>query len=276
MDYRRGIDVSYHQGDIDWASVKASGVEFAMLRAGYGQGNIDEKFHEYAKECTRLGIPFGVYWFSYARSVERARKEAEYCIEAIKPYRLSYPVAFDFEYDSVNYLAKQGITVTKQFASAVARAFLEPIEAAGYYPMLYTNADYLSRYFDADLAAKYDIWLAQWPSGTPDLNNPPAAVRGGIWQYANDGVVTGITKNVVDLDACYTDYPSIISEMEVNKVIYHTREDVKKGAADWGLATFDKLVNNGSLQGDAEGDYNISRDMLRILVILDREGVFDQ
>ena len=66
MDYRRGIDVSYHQGNIDWASVKASGVEFAMLRAGYGQGNIDKKFHEYAKECTRLGIPFGVYWFSYA------------------------------------------------------------------------------------------------------------------------------------------------------------------------------------------------------------------
>ena len=59
-------------------------------------------------------------------------------------------------------------------------------------------------------------------------------------------------------------------------MIYHTREDVKKGAADWGLATFDKLVNNGSLQGDVEGDYNISRDMLRILVILDREGVFDQ
>ena len=52
---KKGIDVSYHQGDIDWASVKASGIEFAMLRAGYGQGNIDEKFHEYAKECTRLG-----------------------------------------------------------------------------------------------------------------------------------------------------------------------------------------------------------------------------
>lgn len=273
---KKGIDVSYHQGDIDWASVKASGIEFAMLRAGYGQGNIDEKFHEYAKECTRLGIPFGVYWFSYAYNTTMAHTEAQYVLGAVAPYKLSYPIAFDFEYDSVNYLAKQGITVTKQFASAVARAFLEPIEAAGYYPMLYTNADYLSRYFDADLAAKYDIWLAQWPSGTPDLNNPPAAVRGGIWQYANDGVVTGITKNVVDLDACYTDYPSIISEMEVNKVIYHTREDVKKGAADWGLATFDKLVNNGSLQGDAEGDYNISRDMLRILVILDREGVFDQ
>lgn len=277
MDYKRGIDVSEWQREIDWDKLAASGeVDFVMIRAGLGQGQADDYWLANVEACTRLGIPFGVYWFSYARSAERARKEAEYCIEAIKPYRLSYPVAFDFEYDSVNYLAKQGITVTKQFASDVARAFLETIEAAGYYPMLYTNADYLSRYFDADLAAKYDIWLAQWPYGTPDLNNPPAAVRGGIWQYANDGVVTGITKHVVDLDACYTDYPSIISEMEVNKVIYHTREDVKKGAADWGLATFDKLVNNGSLQGDAEGDYNISRDMLRILVILDREGVFDK
>lgn len=273
---KKGIDVSEWQKDIDWDKLAASGeVDFVMIRAGLGQGQADDYWLANVEACTRLGIPFGVYWFSYARSVERARKEAEYCIEAIKPYRLSYPVAFDFEYDSVNYLAKQDITVTKQFASAVARAFLETIEAAGYYPMLYTNADYLSRYFDADLAAKYDIWLAQWPYGTPDLNNPPAAVRGGIWQYANDGVVTGITKNVVDLDASYTDYPSIISEMEVNKVIYHTKDDIAE-KAPWGLATFDKLVNNGSLQGEAEGDYNISRDMLRTLVILDREGVFDK
>ena len=189
---------------------------------------------------------------------------------------MSFPVAFDFEYDSVNYLAKHGIKVTKQFASDVARAFLDTIESAGYYPMLYTNADYLTRYFDADVASKYDIWLAQWPASTPNLEKPPAAVRGGIWQYANDGVVTGITAHVVDLDACYTDYPSIISEMEVNQVIYHTREDVEAAARDWGLETFDKLVDRGYLRGVAPNDYNVSETMLRILVVLDRAGAFDK
>ena len=273
MDSVKGMDVSEHQGVIDWDKLAASGeVDFVMIRAGYGQGTQDEFWLDNVAACTRLGIPFGVYWFSYARNAERARKEAEYCIEAIKPYRLSYPVAFDFEYDSFDYLAKQGITVTKQFASDVARAFLETIEDAGYYPMLYTNADYLSRYFDADVASKYDIWLAQWPSRTPDLNSPPAAVRGGIWQYANDGVVTGV-KTRVDLNACYTDYPSIISEMEVNKVIYHTKEDIEE-KAPWGVATFNKLVDKKYLEGVAENDYSISNDMLRILVILDRAGAF--
>lgn len=277
MDYKRGIDVSEWQKEIDWDKLAESGeVDFVMIRAGLGQGQADDYWLANVEACTRLGIPFGVYWFSYARSVERARKEAEYCIEAIRPYRLSFPVAFDFEYDSVNYLAKHGIKVTKQFASDVARAFLDTIESAGYYPMLYTNADYLTRYFDADVASKYDIWLAQWPASTPNLEKPPAAVRGGIWQYANDGVVTGITAHVVDLDACYTDYPSIISEMEVNQVIYHTREDVEAAARDWGLETFDKLVDRGYLRGVAPNDYNVSETMLRILVVLDRAGAFDK
>ena len=104
------------------------------------------------------------------------------------------------------------------------------------------------------------------------MSNPPAAACGGIWQYANDGVVTGV-KTRVDLNACYTDYPSIISEMEVNKVIYHTKEDIEE-KAPWGVDTFNKLVDKKYLEGVAENDYSISNDMLRILVILDRAGAF--
>lgn len=90
----------------------------------------------------------------------------------------------------------------------MARAFLDAVSANGYVPMLYTNADYLSRYFDASLTVDYDVWLAQWPTGTPNLSKPPRTC--GIWQYANDGVVPGVTQNVVDLDVAYIDYPSII------------------------------------------------------------------
>ena len=77
--YKKGIDVSRWQGTIDWEKVKADGVEFAMLRAGYGQGNIDAQFERNAGECTRLGIPFGVYWFSYAYTPAMARREAQCC-----------------------------------------------------------------------------------------------------------------------------------------------------------------------------------------------------
>lgn len=272
MDYKRGIDVSQWQGVIDWEAVKASGVEFAMIHAGYGQNTIDPQWKRNADECTRLGIPFGVYWFSYAYSPERAKNEARACIEAIAPYQLDYPVAFDFEYDSADYIGRKGYRLTEKLCSDMARAFLAEIEDAGYYPMVYTNADYLARYFDADIETRYDIWLAQWPKH-PDPANPPRTV--GIWQYSNVGRVPGIAKGKgnVDMDACYKDYPTIIREGR--RVVYHTRDDIKE-KADWGLATFDKLVGMKALEGTAEGDYDISRDMLRTLVILDRAGAFDK
>lgn len=272
MDYKRGIDVSQWQGEIDWEAVKASGIDFAMIRAGYGQNTIDPQWKRNADECTRLGIPFGVYWFSYAYSPERAKNEARACIEAIAPYQLDYPVAFDFEYDSANYIGKKGYTLTEKLCSDMTRAFLGEIEAAGYYPMLYTNADYLARYFDADVETRYDVWLAQWPK-RPNPANPPRSV--GIWQYSNVGHVPGILKGTgdVDLDACYIDYPTIIREGR--RVVYHTKEEIAE-KAPWGLDTFNKLVSMGALEGTAEGDYDISRDMLRTLVILDRTGAFDK
>lgn len=198
----KGIDVSKWQGVIDWEKVKADGVEFAMLRAGYGQGNIDEYFKRNADECTRLGIPFGVYWFSYAYTEAMARREAEHCLEAVRPYKLSYPVAFDFEYDSVSYAQKHGVTITKQRASDMTRAFCEAIRVNGYAPIVYANPDYLSRYFDADIANRYDIWLAQWPNN-PDVNNPPRECT--MWQYTSSGNVSGINGRV-DMNVCYKDY----------------------------------------------------------------------
>lgn len=204
---QKGIDVSKHNGTIDWAKAKASGIQFAMIRAGYGQTNIDPQFKRNISECNRLGIPCGVYWFSYAYTEEMARKEAAACLSAIKPYKLDYPVAFDFEYDSVDYAAKKGVTITKALASRITKAFCGAVEAAGYYVLNYANADYLSRYFDAEVRAAYDLWLAQWPKA-PNLSSPPEC---GIWQYSSTGSVPGISGNV-DLNAAYKDYPAIINK----------------------------------------------------------------
>lgn len=208
VTYRKGIDVSKWQGAIDWEKAKADGVEFAMLRAGYGQGNIDEQFRRNADECTRLGIPFGVYWFSYAYTEAMAEREAEYCLEAVKPYKLSYPIAFDFEYDSVDHASDKGVTVNKTLASSLARTFLNAIEAAGYYGILYANPNYLSAYFEDDMPERYDIWLAKWPK-EPDISVNPGP--GGMWQYTSSGAVDGINGRV-DMNAAYYDYPALIGQ----------------------------------------------------------------
>ena len=93
MEFKRGIDVSKWQGEIDWEKVKGAGVEFAMLRAGYGQGNADSMFARNAAGCEAAGLPYGVYWFSYAWSEESARAEAGSCLQLIRGRKIEYPVA---------------------------------------------------------------------------------------------------------------------------------------------------------------------------------------
>lgn len=212
--YRKGIDVSEHQGAIDWEAVKAAGIEFAMIRAGKSQGKLDLQFERNISECNRLGIPCGIYWFSYAYTEKMASREAEYALAAVAKYRLDYPIAYDFEYDSVDNAESVGVKVTKELASAMARAFLSKIEASSYYGMLYTNQDYLDRYFDAELPKRYDVWLAQWQSSSKPTSKPANA--GGMWQYSNTGTVAGVDDRV-DLDAAYYDYPGIISANGLNQ-----------------------------------------------------------
>lgn len=203
MSVHKIIDVSKWQGVIDWARVKASGIDGAMLRAGYGAGNADVQFARNARECNRLGIPIGAYWFSYAWSPDMARREAEYCLAAIKPYTLDLPVAFDWEYDSMKRANQNGVTPDKALISDIAVAFLSTIEAAGYYAINYTNIDYLTRYFDADRLSHYDIWLAAWRDTRP-------GVRHNLWQHTSTGRVDGITGNV-DMNRAYIDYPAVIA-----------------------------------------------------------------
>lgn len=233
----RGIDVSTFQRVIDWDAVKADGVEFAMIRAGYGQNNIDAQFVRNISECNRVGMPCGAYWFSYARSVEDAKREAEYCLKAVKPYRLEYPIAYDFEYDSVKQAASAGVTVTKALATSFVHAFCGVIEAAGYYAMNYTNSDFLSRYFD-ETTRKYDLWKAAWNS---DFNNPPEC---GIWQWGGSPV-KGINTGNVDSNFAYKDYPAIIKAAGLNRLeapIDEVAEAVKKIRASGGDAVLLELA----------------------------------
>ena len=230
------IDISTFQKTPDFEKVKGA-VDGVIIRAGYGQNNIDAQFKRNISECNRLGIPCGVYWFSYAYTEEMARKEAEYCLAAIKPYKVELPVCFDFEYDSVDKAAKKGVTITKALATSLVHAFCGTIEAAGYYAMNYTNKDYLSKYFD-DTTLRYDLWLAAWPT-KPEYDKPPRAC--GIWQSSSKGRVPGIEGNV-DMDYCYKDYPAIIRAAGLNRLAAEDKP--------WYADAQDWAVENGISDGE--------------------------
>ena len=204
----RGIDVSRYQGTVDWERVKAAGCQFAMLRAGYGTDTVDEQFRRNASECNRIGLPIGAYWFCYADSPADAQLEADGCLRTVAPYRLDYPVCYDIEQASVDYAARQGITVTPALAEQFVKRFCERIEEKGYFAMFYTNKNFLDQYLNENIAKRYAFWYARY-NGTFDGTDC------GMWQYSDAGQVPGISGNV-DLDISFVDYPSVIRKAGLN------------------------------------------------------------
>lgn len=196
----KGIDVSEHQGRIDWERVKGN-IDFAILRAGYGRNNIDKQFIRNIEECNRLCIPVGIYWFSYAWNTEMARNEAKYVLEAIKGYRVDYPISFDLEYDTLNYAKKNGVTIGKRLATDMINAFCSTIEQAGYKAMNYANPDFINNKFYNN-EVNYPLWLA-WYGASEDRAK---AYNPSMWQYSESGSMPGIGTNSVDINYCYEDF----------------------------------------------------------------------
>lgn len=209
---RKYIDISTFQKTPDFEKVKKD-VDGIIIRAGYGAGNIDAQFRRNASECNRLGIPCGAYWFSYALNPTMARTEAKHLLSAVAPYRMELPIAFDFEYASLEYMKKQGVSPTKALCTSIVHAFCQVCESEGYYVMVYANPDFLNKWFDATVS-RYDLWLAAWPKKV-DLNNPPR--KCGIWQWGGSGV-GGITTGNVDTNEAYNDYQKIISKAGLNRL----------------------------------------------------------
>ena len=197
MNTYSGIDVSEHNGTIQWAKVKPH-ISFAMIRGGYGKNTVDEKFKINALGCTNNKIPFGVYWFSYAINANDAVKEAKKCLSVIKSFTLSLPVAFDFEYDSIEYAKKRGVTIDGKLMCEIAKAFLDEIKNAGYDVLLYTNPDLWSKGFKK-LSGQYNIWCAHWGAEKP-------GVFCDIWQDSCSGTIEGVSTKV-DTDISYKYFP---------------------------------------------------------------------
>lgn len=216
-----GIDVSKWQGEIDWNKVKDAGIKFAMIRLGYGSsdGNscgTDGYFEKNVYNAIKAGIDVGCYFYSYAMSVDAAKKEAAYVISVLQKYKgaFTYPIAFDIE-DATQ------IPLGKTVLTDMVIAFGDVIEKAGFYCSLYSNLDWLRNKLDDSRLTRFDHWLAQW-SSTPTYTG-----AFGMWQNGSTGKVNGINGNV-DTDFAYKDYPTIIREKK--KLNGFTSNDQKASA----------------------------------------------
>lgn len=203
----KGIDVSQHNGAIDWPKVKKAGIEFAIVRAGYGQykTQVDAKAHQNIFGALGAGLHVGVYWFSYATTPEEAKAEADLCADTIEKYKgkIDFPVYFDYEYDSETYSKQKGVTPTQELRESLAKAFCEEIQRRGWRAGVYTNKDYLNNRWRIEALNKWEIWLANYTGG-PNVSC-------GMQQTGSTGKINGISGNV-DTDTAFTDYPALIRE----------------------------------------------------------------
>lgn len=191
-----GIDVSKWQGDIDFSKLKSAGVEFVIIRIGSstginGENFIDSKFIQNIKNANSVGIPVGVYFYSYANSVDKAISDAKWIIENIKDYKVELPIAFDWEnWGSFNTYELSFFGLTN-----MAKGFMDTVKDAGYDAMLYSSKTYLENIW---MSVDYPVWLAHYTKNTNYAGDY------SYWQICSNGRVDGINGDV-DIDIRYID-----------------------------------------------------------------------
>ncbi|MDE6284583.1 MAG: glycoside hydrolase family 25 protein [Bacilli bacterium] len=201
---RKGIDVSSYQGRIDWAQVKPY-IDFAILRCGYGndiRSQDDVYFERNATLCKELGIPFGVYLFSYATNLDEARSEVEHTLRLIRDKKLEYPVFLDVE-------SKRQMALPKEELVNIVKYYCEEMERAGYYVGIYASLDRFRSNLDSKELDPFDKWVAEW--GDRLTYNG----RAGMWQNTDYEEIPGINGRV-DGDEAFYDYPRIIRDAGLN------------------------------------------------------------
>ena len=245
----KGIDVSSWQSNINWDKVKAAGIQFAILRCGYGSditSQDDKYFARNAKECERVGMPFGVYIYSYADSLEKAKSEAAHTLRLLKGLKPQYPIYYDLED------AKTTGKCSKDLILQMAKTFVDTLEKEGYWVGIYANKYWNTTYLTDKWYDNKARWVAQY--------NTECTYKGeyGMWQYTSSGKVDGINGDV-DMNYAYVDYPTLIKNNGKNGFVAATNnpapitkktneqiaEEVLKGLWGNGTERKNKLVDAG-------------------------------
>lgn len=232
-----GIDVSKYQPTIDWAKVKAAGVDFVFIRLGYrGYGStgalcLDPYFESHINGALNAGLKVGVYYYTEAINTTEAVEEAKYCIDKLANYNITLPVAYDFETTTVGGVKtgrKYKAKLSKTAATKNCKAFCDTIKAAGYTPMVYANKSDLTNLIDgASLEKSYDIWLANYTTKTSYTG------KYSFWQYTSSGKVNGINSSAIDCNFWYSSTPidSLNSSSIKNATVSSIPDKVYSGKA---------------------------------------------
>lgn len=230
----RGVDVSHYQGKIDWENVKQSDVDFAIIHCGYGQDftkQDDPYWFANADACTENNIPFGTYLYSYATTTEKAVGEANHVLRLIKGYNLSYPIYYDLENNSLGKLSE------KQLA-AIAKAFCDTIEEAGYKAAIYASKDWFTNKLTNSAFDNWDRWVAQYNS-TCTYTKPYS-----MWQCTNVANISGIETSA-DLNFIVQSEPLVpVTAITVSSSAIQMKpaETKKMNAAVFPLNSFEKKI----------------------------------
>lgn len=197
-----GVDISKYQDYVDFVKLKKAGINFVMIRVGargYGSGQLvlDEYFADNIKRASDAGLQIGVYFYSQAITEDEAREEANMVLENIRDYNVEYPIAYDMEFVANDDARIDGLSRTDK--TAMAKAFLETIENAGYNPVIYGNKEWLIKEIDMSKLTAYDVWLSQ----IADVPDYPYKFT--MWQYKDDASVDGIA-GYANLNISFVDY----------------------------------------------------------------------
>ena len=193
-DTQIGIDISKWQGDIDFSKLKAVGVEFVIIRVGSsnginGENFVDSKFIQNIKNANAVDIPVGIYFYSYASTIDRAISDAKWIIEQIKDYKVDLPIAFDWE----NWGSFNKFDVSFFGLTNIAKGFMDTVKDAGYDAMLYSSKTYLESIW---MQLDYPVWLAHYTKNTNYTGDY------SFWQMCSNGRVDGISGDV-DINVRY-------------------------------------------------------------------------
>lgn len=220
------IDVSKHNGNINWTDVKNDGIEGAIIRAGFGKSasQKDPTFETNYKGASAAGLHIGAYWYSYALNVTDAELEAKAFLECIGGKRFDLPVFFDIE-------DKTQVPLGKKVCTDIVDAFMGVVEAAGYFAGVYSFDSFFGSNLEERVRRRYAIWSARVE------NVPPkCAPEWGIHQYSWKGKVRGIDGDV-DMNNCTKNYPTVIKAAGLNG---YSKSDTYRVAAELGGASSDK------------------------------------
>lgn len=254
---RKGVDLSEMNGDVDFQALKKAGVEFVILRCGYGSDYLnqdDKRFSENVRKAETAGIPWGAYLYSYARTTAMAQSEAQHTLRVLNGQKPLYGVWYDVEDSS-----QAGSDLI-----SICETYCQILEESGLYCGIYSMLSWLQGKLNSSRLDRFDKWVAQWNS-TCSYQKPY-----GLWQYTDRLLIAG---KAFDGNYAYKDYPGIIggmhsakkedqsmTEQQIQSLVKQSIEDYftqlgKKPIPTWAINQVEEVKVLGLMQGDGDGSF---------------------